>query len=152
MRAVLSIVFYILSGLFLGSLPIVLACDVIYEDGQFVGATLATVSLIYLALGGIPLLIGLLISWFRHGRRDVGIVLLSTAVYSLLLLVFFYSMIGELQYMKGFPAQTLRLFNLYHHFGSGAICVVIYALLGFAFYLCAKNKWNKPERNAEKAV
>jgi hypothetical protein len=130
-RNVFGIIALVFSGFFLYGLNLV----------AFVNQPAWLIKTIVLAVFGIPAIVFLLIGVFCHGfdkfRRDLGIVLLSAAGMTALVVLSFICMLASPDIAKSFPPDMLQMFSAVL---SGVACLSLYIVLGLGLLFTLRKR------------
>jgi hypothetical protein len=133
-RRVLSVGLYIIAGFFFYMVSLLAFIDgaaVVASDAPLDANDAAFAKWLPIIIFGIPailsLVVGLAIMGFRDWRRDAGIVLLSAAGFTTLLIFLFATMLMKEEFRKMMPPDMLKFFGDYI---TGAVVIVVLALAG----------------------
>ncbi len=125
-RNVSGIIAWAFSGFFLYALNLL----------AFINQPAWPVKVIIIAMFAVPAIVFLIIAAFCRGfdkvRRDLGIVLLSAAGMSGLLILFFVCMMASPDIAKFFPPDGIQMFSAVL---SGFACLALYLLVGLGLVL-----------------
>jgi hypothetical protein len=142
MRKVLSIICYVFSVIALGATPLILSFSTGHES-QLSGEAMIVVLCIISFMSLFPLFIGLLISWFKHGKRDTGIVLMSSAAYGFVVLFIQFAVRFDMNRTPDvYPPEMVNSINSLALDSAhlGFLWILGMAAIGYLFYRCAKRK------------
>jgi len=120
-RKVISIICYVAAGFF-----VYMISFLSFINEPPVAAKLAIMG-VFCIPGLISLLIGLAISRFRNWKSNTGIVLLSGAGFTVLVVFIFFCLLLSSEFRELFPEAKLDFFNDYV---TGTFCVVILLFTG----------------------
>jgi hypothetical protein len=133
-RRVLSVGLYILAGFFFYMVSLLAFIDgaAVDPNGAALGTDDAAFAkwlpiIIFTVPAVLTLVVGLAIMGFRDWRRDAGIVLLSAAGFTTLLIFMFATMFMKEEFRKMMPPEILSFFGDYI---TGAAVIVVLALAG----------------------
>jgi hypothetical protein len=133
-RRVLSVGLYIIAGFLLYVVSLLAFIDgaAVAANGADLGANDAAFAkwlpiIIFTVPAILTLVVGLAIMGFRDWRRDTGIVLLSAAGFTTLLVFMFVTMLMKEESRKMMPPEILSFFGDYI---TGAAVIVVFALVG----------------------
>jgi hypothetical protein len=141
-RRVLSVVLYIIAGFFFYMVSLLAFIDgaALATNGADLGANdAAFAKWLPIIIFGVPailsLVVGLAIMGFRDWRRDAGIVFLSAAGFTTLLIFMFATMLMKEETRKMMPPDMLSFFGDYI---TGAAVIVALALAGGLLVLTSR--------------
>lgn len=132
-RKVLSVGLYIIAGFFFYMVCVLAFIDgTAVTNGAALGADDAAFAkwlpiIIFTVPAILALVVGLAIMGFQDWRRDAGIVLLSAAGFTTLLVFMFATMLMKEESRKMMPPDMLKFFGDYI---TGAAVIVVLALAG----------------------
>jgi hypothetical protein len=132
-RKVLSVGLYIIAGFFFYMVCVLAFIDgAAVTNGGALGADDAAFAkwfpiIIFTVPAILTLVVGLAIMGFQDWRRDAGIVLLSAAGFTTLLVFMFATMLMKEESRKMMPPDMLKFFGDYI---TGAAVIVVLALAG----------------------
>jgi hypothetical protein len=141
-RRVLSVGLYIVAGFFFYMVSLLA-----FIDGAALGASTAALDasdasfpkwvpiIIFTVPAVLTLVAGLAIMGFRDWRRDAGIVLLSAAGFTTLLVFMFATMLMKEESRKMMPPEILSFFSDYI---AGAAVIIVLALAGALLVLTSR--------------
>jgi hypothetical protein len=134
-RRVLSVGFYIVAGFLLYTISVLAFIDDAAAGGGDTFFPKWLPIIIFTVPALLALVIGLAIMGFRDWRRDAGIVFLSAAGVTTLLVVTFATMLINEEYRKMMPPEVLSFFGDYT---AGAAVIVGLALGGALLVLTSR--------------
>ena len=121
MNKALSIICYVVAGFFIYTIMIL----------SFVNEPPASAKLAIMGVFAVPaaisLLIGLYVSRYAHWQRDVGIVLLSAALFTIFLVLTVACMLATPKFTQQFSDNKIGFFSDYI---SGTLCIAAFLSLG----------------------
>lgn len=121
MNKALSITCYVVAGFFVYTIMIL----------SFVNEPPASAKLAIMGVFAVPaaisLLIGLHVSRYGHWQRDVGIVFLSAALFTIFLVLTVACMLATPEFNQQFPDNKIGFFSDYV---SGTVCIAAFLSLG----------------------
>jgi len=121
MNKTLSIICYVVAGFFFYTIMILS-----FVNEPPVSAKLAIMG-VFAVPAAINLLIGLHVSRYGHWQRDLGIVLLSAALFTIFLVLTVACMLATPEFTQQFPDNKIGFFSDYV---SGTLCIAAFLSIG----------------------
>lgn len=121
MNKTLSIICYVVAGFFVYAIMIMSFANELPESAKF-----AIIS-VFAVPAAISFLIGLHVSRYGHWQRDLGIVLLSAALFTILIVLTVACMLATPEFTQHFPDNKIGFFSDYV---SGILCIAAFLSLG----------------------
>lgn len=142
---IISIIFYTIAGFFLYG-----SCVISFfgNSPYFPYFIKIAITCGFSIPGLIALLIGLAIRRFRTWKRDIGIILLTSAGLTLMVVFTIFCMLLSSDFEEFFPRANINFFNDYL---TGFSCIILLILFGILLLIKSK-KSNNPIQRTEPAA
>ncbi|WP_300752888.1 hypothetical protein [Janthinobacterium sp.] len=135
MRKFFSVAFKLFAGIFIYLISMFAFVKDIASDGGWL------VLAIFMVLAIVAMLAGLAVSGFSRWRRDIGIVLVSTAAISAFMLLTIACIFGNDEFLRLMPPDSMAMFSSY--WTGGAVMLAL-AALGWGLLKSARAPGNSP--------
>ena len=138
-RKVISVIFYVVAGFFLYMVSLLAFVNI----SSLPSASRSSALVKYAVMGAfsipavVAFMIGLLLSRFRHWKRDIGIVMVSGAGSTALVVFTIACFVRSPDSKQFFPHDTLNVFN---DIIAGVSCIALLAALGAALIMISRKK------------
>jgi hypothetical protein len=130
-RNVFGIIAYVCSGFFF------YAVNIVAFVNQPLWPIKSTIILVFAVPAILFSVIGSFCRGFGHFQRDLGIVLLSAAANSILVILSFVCMFASPELAKSLPPDTLQMFSA---ITFGAASLALYIFIGLGLLLMSRKK------------